>query len=231
MRRSERQFTASARYFLAATAALTQACGGALVEPTAEMRLGERQKFVATADVTLHERELGPRREPDCLSRGSTEQRGGFTCLLRFTLPETRVAIQSAWLELHVLNSSPFTYDLYSVLPNWSETDATWKERAPGLPWQAPGAKGSGDRGQKIGELTVPGRGDATLIFDARGRAVLESWLADPSTHRGIVIASDTNYDGIAVASREHPTVDHRPTLVIQAGGAAGPGPDARSSE
>jgi hypothetical protein len=120
---------------------------------------------------------------------------------------------------------------VYPALANWSEADATWTDRAPGLPWQRAGARGAADRGHKLGELTVPVKGDATFVFDASGRALLESWLGDPSTHRGIVIASETNYDGIGIASREHRNVEHRPTLVIQAGGAGGPGPDARSAD
>lgn len=206
-------------------------CGGALVEPTAEMRLGETQKFVATADVTLHEGTNHQGAEPNCLARGGARDKLGLACLMRWTLPETRVSIASAWLELYVLNSSPFTFDLYPALANWSETDGSWTERAPGLPWQTAGAKGAADRGPKLGELTAPAEGNATYVFDARGRALLESWLEDPATHRGIVIASETSYDGIGIASREDPNAEDRPTLVIQVGRAGGPVPDARRSD
>jgi hypothetical protein len=200
----------------------TVGCGGAFVEPTPEMRFGETQKFVATADVTLHERSMTSRQEADCYARGSTDETGGFACLMRFSLPEARVSIRSAWLELHALNRSPLTFDIYPVLVNWSE-DATWKHRAPGLPWQTAGAKGAADRGPKLGELTVPVRGDVTYIFDEKGRALLESWLEDPSTNRGIVIASESNWNGIGFTSRENPNADDRPTLVIQAGGSEAP--------
>ena len=222
MRGLERRITTSARYLLAVTAFLAEGCGGALVEPTAEMRQGETQKFVATADVTLHERRMNTLQEANCFARGSTDEKGGFACLMRFSLPEARVAIQSAWLELFALNKSPLTFDVYPVLANWSE-DATWTHRAPGLPWQTPGAKGAADRGAKLGELTVPVKGDVTFIFDENGRALIESWFEDPSTNRGIVIASETNWNGIGVASREHPNPEHRPTLVVQAGGGEAP--------
>ena len=52
--------------------------------------------------------------------------------------------IQSATLSLYKYSYYDMTYALNRMLVNWSETNATWKQRDTGLPWNADGAQGNG---------------------------------------------------------------------------------------
>jgi len=210
------------RAFLALlTVGAVGGCGGALAEPTAEVRQGEIQVLVATADATLDEAGPHPTVRPNCLVRGD-ETKVGFACLIRFAIPEMDAKVSRAWLELRVLNESPETVGVYPALENWSEDHATWTNRTLDKQWQEGGAKGSQDRGPSLGELSAKERGDTQFVFDAAGLALVQGWLDEPSTHRGIVIASDTSRDGIGIASREHPKAAYRPKLFLQFGGEGG---------
>ncbi|HEX6765414.1 MAG TPA: hypothetical protein VF103_08055, partial [Polyangiaceae bacterium] len=162
-------------------------CGGAMVEPTAEVRQGQRQVLVSSADTTLDESGLSRSDRTNCLARGD-EGKVGFACLIRFTMPETDAPVSRAWLELRVLNPSPQTFDVHPALANWSEEQASWQNRVVDKPWQVAGAKGESDRGPKLGELTAPKQGVVKLAFDDAGLELVRAWLRDPSTHRGILI-------------------------------------------
>ena len=76
---------------------------------------------------------------------------------------------------------------------------------------------GAADRGAFFHEFTPDESGTLSLVLNARGRALVESWVNQPSSaNKGIIVGHETHSDGFSFASTEHPTVTYRPTLVYE---------------
>jgi len=131
------------------------------------------------------------------------------------TIP-TGSTVKSVTLTLNVTNPTSGTYELYALKRNWVETGATWNQYASGSNWLIAGAKGTSDRGTTVlGTITAPAIGKRTIILNAAGIALVQSWVNSPSTNNGIIIADLIVADGVIFDSRNALTASNRPKLTV----------------
>ena len=138
--------------------------------------------------------------------------------LMRFdlsSLPQN-LLLDDAQLQLTVVNrsnSNPLTIQVYRLLRDWVEGEATHNLARRGVAWEMPGAKGVGDRDSVlIGSQQLPASG-TTLI---RVKSVVADWLNQPESNHGFILggASDGSVY-YALGSREgHP--NDRPKLLVR---------------
>lgn len=134
--------------------------------------------------------------------------------------------VTAATITLSITDASATSYALYELLQNWSESQATWSEYALGAAWQTAGAQGATDRGSTVlGSLTAPALGTYTLPLNAAGVALVQNWVNNPATNRGLIIASSSTTDGADFSSRESATPTNRPRLTVQYSSGASPTP------
>src|ERR1044071_3235749 len=112
------------------------------------------------------------------------------SCLVKWSLTGIPVGatVQSATVVLQITNSTANTYDLYGVVPNWNEAQATWSNATTSTPWQTAGAMGAADRGASIGAVTGA-TGSRTITLNSTGIALVQSWV-NGGTNGGIIIAN-----------------------------------------
>jgi len=131
------------------------------------------------------------------------------------TIP-TGSTVKSVTLTLNVTNPTSGTYELYALKRNWVETGATWNQYASGSNWLIAGAKGTADRGTTVlGTVTASSTGKRTIILNAAGIALVQSWVNSPSTNNGILIADPIVSDGLVFDSRNALTASNRPKLTV----------------
>jgi len=58
--------------------------------------------------------------------------------------------VVSATLKFNIITPSLQKYEIFRVLRNWSETEATWNQATSLVPWQSGGANGALDRGTTV---------------------------------------------------------------------------------
>ena len=58
--------------------------------------------------------------------------------------------VQAVSMHIEVFNPSVGAYQIFAVLRDWEEGEATWNQARNGQPWQSPGAEGALDRGATI---------------------------------------------------------------------------------
>ncbi len=105
-------------------------------------------------------------------------------------------------------------YYVYALTRDWTEAGATWNKYTSTLPWQQPGANGSQDReSTPVGKWTTA-RSQGLRMFSFRP-SLVQSWLDDPSTNRGILIANDDNGNGVDFHCRGTTTAADRPKLTV----------------
>jgi hypothetical protein len=105
-------------------------------------------------------------------------------------------AITSATLQVNCTNVGP-AIRLYRVTESWNENEATWNERAAGVPWTSPGADGAGSNaGVSLnGDCTVVGQRSIDIT------QFVQEWSGGAPNH-GIAFI-DTGTDGIDFDSSE----------------------------
>ncbi len=124
--------------------------------------------------------------------------------------------VKSATLTLTVTNPTDGTYELYALKRDWSQSQSNWNSYKTGDNWETSGAKGASDRGATVvGTVTAPSTGQCTITLNAAGIALVQSWVDDPSTNNGLIIADPTVSDGLVFDSRETATASNRPKLTI----------------
>jgi hypothetical protein len=119
--------------------------------------------------------------------------------------------VSSVSVTLNVTNASTETYRAYGLKRAWVESAATCLRYAVKSPWEVAGAKDSLDRAAQVaGSVSLPNTGRQTFPLSP---AVAQSWLDNPASNQGIVIAHTTNADGLAFSSRESATSSLGPQL------------------
>jgi hypothetical protein len=113
--------------------------------------------------------------------------------------------IASATLQVTCTNAGN-ALRLYRLIEDWVENEVTWNERAAGIPWNAPGADGSGSRAavEMTGDCTSTGR----RVIDLT--RFVQEW-SDGAPHYGIAVI-DSGPDGVDFASSES---TDSPTLTV----------------
>jgi len=142
------------------------------------------------------------------------------TTLLRFDLSAIPrgAKVQAAELSFTVTNrTSGEPFVLYAARRAWNESQATWNQAAASTPWEAPGARGAGDRGSTVlGQLLPTATGRYAVSLNAAGVAVVQGWVNAPQTNHGFVLDAITNMDGMVLASSEAADPAQRPRLSVK---------------
>jgi chitodextrinase len=142
---------------------------------------------------------------------------GELVALVRWDVSEIPfdATVDAVSIELDVFNPSSGSYNLYAVLQDWFEAEATWNSRASGALWGAPGASATADRGALVlGTLNPATNGIASIQLNADGLDVVEGWVQDASQNFGLIIVSNGTVDGADVRSREASPLQ-RPALHV----------------
>ncbi len=128
------------------------------------------------------------------------------------------VNVRSATMTFDVRNGSPDEYEIYGLLRNWVENEATWNRAEVGQNWQSPGAVGPLDRSiNVIGSISTTTEGLRTITLNAAGVALVQSWVDDPQNNYGVAIQDFSDGgDRMTLSSREITTAARRPRLSIQ---------------
>ncbi len=129
------------------------------------------------------------------------------------TVPSGAV-IQSASINVNVLNPSTNSYPLYQLLSDWLETEVSWDQVQAGQAWAVAGAQGTGDRGTTVlGSLTAGGVGSQSIDLNTDALNVIQNWIDGNASNYGFIIASSTSTDGADLSSRNSATASLRPRL------------------
>lgn len=124
--------------------------------------------------------------------------------------------VEGVTLTLNVSNRSNDTYQVYEMKRNWVEGEATWNVYESGNNWDTPGALGSDDRGSTVlGTFSPSNTGRCNIILNSNGVAVVQSWVDNPASNHGFIIANDSANDGADFDSSEGVTAEDRPELTI----------------
>ena len=179
--------------------------------------------YAGTRDTTLSENAPAANLGADtqCLLDGDDPLDSGLdlAALLRWDLsaiaPDSPVT--QANLVLHVTNPTTQNYSVYAALQDWDEIQATWLEYQTGLPWQSPGAGGAQDRGAlEVGRLEAAGLGYYQFALNADGLALLQSWIDNPGSNYGLILAGSDTTNGLDFDCREISLAADRPRLNIR---------------
>ncbi len=140
--------------------------------------------------------------------------------VLRWTLSDipADAVVESATIAIDVNDSSVSTYDLYAVLRDWVESEVTFTDYRAGQPWQSPGADGPTDRGGSVVGVLDSGNstGIKTIALNAAGILLVQSWIDNPVSNNGVIIANPTATDGLEMRTSEYATLASRPKLTIR---------------
>jgi hypothetical protein len=124
--------------------------------------------------------------------------------------------VQSASLTLNVTNPSQQTYQLYQLLQNWVEPEATWDIRATGFSWQVGGAQGLLDRGTAVlANISANTTGSHVITLTSDGLAAMQSWVDDGNSNFGFIMTNSINSDGMDFDCREDASAANRPKLTV----------------
>ena len=100
---------------------------------------------------------------------------------------------------------------------NWVESHATWNVYSSGNTWQTPGALSSNDRGSNVlGTFSPSSTGLSNIILNSDGVALVQSWVDNPTSNHGFIIANGSGIDGADFDSREASTANTRPKLTLR---------------
>ena len=124
--------------------------------------------------------------------------------------------VDSAQITLDVFDTTADVYELYELKRDWVEAEASWNVFAAASGWQTSGAQGALDRGSRVlGAISPASTGSHSVSLNANGRALVQSWIDDPETNNGIIIANSSTTDGLDVRSSEYGTATQRPKLTV----------------
>jgi hypothetical protein len=124
--------------------------------------------------------------------------------------------VLAARITLNVTNRSNHSYQLYELKRPWVEGETSWNLSSSGSRWSVPGAGGSLDRGSVVlGTVNASALGSYSLTLNSSGVALVQSWVATPSTNQGLIITSMTSSDDLVFESRSTGTKANRPMLTV----------------
>ena len=123
--------------------------------------------------------------------------------------------LQSASLSLNIESvSGSGPYSLYALNTSWSPGSVTFNQSSTGSAWQVPGAHGSSDASTTVlGSFSPTSTGQATITLNAAGLAVVQGWIANPSTNNGFILRSSSGE--ILTSSNLDSAPQNRPNLSL----------------
>jgi hypothetical protein len=177
---------------------------------------------IANATIT-QESPVPPNTRLDVGTNGKSQSsRSLFMFDIAGNIPSNAI-ITSVSLTVTVINVpiSPVNsiFDLRAALVGWSEPNATWTDRLPGIPWSAPGGLIGTDFSNQISQTNYFGSSTGSTTFVSRSNLVadVQNWLQNPSANFGWVMISEsegTSFTVRGIASRENTTGP--PSLLVQ---------------
>jgi probable HAF family extracellular repeat protein len=163
-------------------------------------------------------------------SKESTKNFGGATGLVTDGNPDKSTLVRwdlsgipagsvvhSATLSVNVSGTSGDTYEIYEVLQNWAESQATWTKATSTTNWSTAGAQGAAHGTTVLGTISAPTAGVRTIALGADGLAAVQRWINMPSSNFGLILqdyANSTN-DDLVISSRETGTSANCPRLIL----------------
>jgi alkaline phosphatase D len=109
---------------------------------------------------------------------------------------------------------------VYALKRPFTENETTWNRASGAVLWTTPGAKSDLDRDTiRVGTLSAPSTGKATVALNAAGLAAVQGWVDNPAVNYGLIIADEAAIDGIDFHCRETTTKANRPQLTISYAG------------
>jgi hypothetical protein len=176
------------------------------------------QNYAGTVDTKI-------KSDDPTANFGSAEQlevdgSPSYGVLLRWDvsgLPDA-VTVLGAELTLEVTDNSNDVYDIFGLLRDWREQEATWDDFQAGQSWQNSGAQGGNDRDDAVlGSLREPVEGSKTVALAPDASSLIEQWIDDPSTNQGFLVAGyNSTSNGVDFLSRETGSADQRPMLTVE---------------
>ncbi|HEV8067250.1 MAG TPA: FG-GAP-like repeat-containing protein [Planctomycetaceae bacterium] len=128
----------------------------------------------------------------------------------------TSSTITSASITLDVTTAvSGVTYNLYALNSAWNPSQVTYTSSSTGTKWFSTGAGGSSSGSTPIGSFTASSTGLVTVTLNSTGVALVQSWVASPSTNFGIIIRAASGTAQLSLASSKNGTVANRPMLSV----------------
>ena len=148
--------------------------------------------------------------------------RGSVQCvsLIRFDVSDipTSAVVTEASLDLRTnyyrYGTEPVVVNLYRLRQPWVESEATWRVRATGQMWDAPGAAGSGDRDpEPFASMTLDST-DTWYVVELTD--AVQGWVSNPEENFGLVLESvGVGHDFRFWSSDYERTIVHRPRLCV----------------
>src|SRR6185295_17999799 len=93
---------------------------------------------------------------------------------------------------------------------------ATWTTARSGSNWEIAGATGTTDRGSAvIATIGAVSKGLTTILFNAAGVALVQSWIGNPGANLGVILQDYVPGDALIFDSAEAATKANRPKLTI----------------
>lgn len=181
-----------------------------------EVTFGERDDSDhrdVTSDTTLLSAD--PDRNVGALEGVEIDADPPKVTLLRFDLAAIPPSATVVAASLDVVVFDPIesgAFRLHPLQESWSESAATWNQRAAGVPWAGPGASGaSADTARLLAELAPRAIGAITVPLEP---TIVQGWVAAPATNHGFVwISTSPDGRGGQLRSREAATASERPRL------------------
>jgi len=125
-------------------------------------------------------------------------------------------ALVSADIQLEVTNVSTGAYNCYSLLAPWDQSQVSWNSASSGSPWTGAGASSASDRGSQVAcSVSAVSTGPLTVNLSSDGLTLIQSWITNPGSNHGLIIASPTTADGADFHSSESATAMARPKLNV----------------
>ena len=138
--------------------------------------------------------------------------------LLRWELVGVEAArvVTSAQISVSVTYPSAGAFSLQALTRPWKEGQASFLSADSLSPWQAPGARGTTDRGGPVlGILRATQTGRSTVSLNAAGVATVQGWVRNPASNDGVVLDTDDVSDGLGFDASEGMTPANRPQLTL----------------
>jgi hypothetical protein len=171
--------------------------------------------YDGVADATIMRGSANLGASEFCSSKGGSTQR---SCLLRWDLSSipSNAQVQGVLLDVTVADPSKGTFRVYDVRRAWTEDEATFRQPRAGEAWGLPGANSTVDAGSApLGSFTPRALGALSIPLNTAGVAVVQGWIADPTSNQGLKLYNLRPYDGATILSSDWDAVAERPTLVV----------------
>lgn len=148
-------------------------------------------------------------------------------------------SVNAVSITVNVTNASTVSYEVYEVLRAWVEgngtmgSGASWNVFDGTVAWEAAGAQGGLDRSSTpVGVLTASALGPHTFSLNANGVAVVQGWVNNPGSNRGLIVQDYAGSNALAFNSRENAAPANRPRLTVVGlwAGAPSPAPTASAA-